>query len=178
MRLAARIRAYAAHPDGTAAACNRIALLVASSQPTYPLYLWWLVGGAWRAACWTFLSTPFFLAVPALARRRPEAGPVLLVAAGVGNTMLSAKALGSASGVELFLVPIALIALLASRGSVRGIVLIGIAAVATMHSRYGAAWAPFSPAQDARLLRINAWSAAMLSLIIAWTLRPRATATR
>lgn len=178
MRLATRIAAYAAHPEQTVAACNRIALLVASSQPTYPLYLWWLVGGPWRMACWTFLSTPLFLAVPAVARRHARAGPAMLVAAGVGNTVLSAMALGTASGVKLFLVPITLIAGLACRGWLRVALIIGIAAVAMIHWNDGTGWARFSPAQDARLFRIDAWSVAALTLIIAWTLRPPAIGRR
>ena len=113
MTFSQRAAAYAAHPDPTVAACNRIALLVASSQPTYPLYLYWLVGGPWWLACWTFLSTPVFGLVPWAARRNALAGPALLVLAGFGNGLIAAKALGAGSGVELFLVPEALIALLA-----------------------------------------------------------------
>jgi hypothetical protein len=175
MTLAGRLRTYAAHPDPATSACNRIALLVASSQPTYPLYIGWLVGGDWWVACVTFLSTPFFLAVPALARRSAAGGQALLVLAGVGNAVLATKALGAASGVEAFLVPTALIALLAFTGRLRlGLVLANMA-VALLHSAYGMPWAEFSAPGYAALLRLNRLSAGLLSLIILWMLIPRAS---
>lgn len=67
-RLTAMARAYAHHPDPRVAAANVISLLVASNQPFYPLYLFWLVSADISAAWFTFLSTPFFLAVPVVAR--------------------------------------------------------------------------------------------------------------
>jgi hypothetical protein len=77
MGLIDHLRDYGLHPDPTTAACNRIALLVAINQPIYPFYLLWLVGGDWLTSCWTFLSTPMFAAVPALARRHSVAGRAL-----------------------------------------------------------------------------------------------------
>jgi hypothetical protein len=178
MSLARRLRAYVAHPDPATSACNRIALLVASSQPTYPLYIAGLVGGEGWVACVTFLSTPFFLAVPALARRNASAGRALLVLAGVGNGVLATKALGTASGVEAFLVPTALIALLAFRGRFRiGLVLVNVFAT-LLHGAYGTPWAEFSAQSYAALLRLNACSAGLLSLVILWMLIPRASARR
>src|SRR5690606_30140012 len=61
-RLTAMVRAYAHHPDPRVAAANMTSLLVASNQPFYPLYLFWLVSADVTAAWFTFLSTPFFLA--------------------------------------------------------------------------------------------------------------------
>lgn len=175
-----RLRAYAAHPDPVTAACNRIALLVASSQPTYPLYIAWLVGGEWWVACLTFLSTPCFIAVPALARRHALAGRALLVLAGVGNAMLATKALGIASGVELFLIPTSLIALLAFRHAPR--VMVALLAVnlgaALLHDHYGSAWAHIPASGRGALLRLNASSAGLLSIILAWMLRPVPSARR
>jgi hypothetical protein len=166
------ITAYAAHPDPATAACNRIALLVAGSQPTYPLYVWWAVGGDWWVACWTFLSTPLFLAVPALARRDARAGRALLLVAGVANAMLATKAFGEASGVELFLIPTALIALLALRGGLRAMLIAGMLLVAALHGVYGAPWGHFSAPQYAAFLRLNAYSVAVLTVVILWTLIP------
>ena len=103
------LRAYADNRDPLAAAGNRVALLVAVNQPFYPIYVAWLVGNAWPTLL-TFLSTPLFLAVPAVARRSPQAGRALLVLAGVANTMLAAKAVGVASGVEAFLAPCVVLA--------------------------------------------------------------------
>lgn len=176
MTLAGCLRTYATHPDPATSACNRIALLVASSQPTYPLYIGWLVGGDWWLACITFLSTPFFLAVPALARRNAAGGRALLVLAGVGNAVLATKALGTASGVEAFLVPTALIALLAFRGRLRLAQILANMGAALLHGAYGAPWAEFSAPGYAALLRLNGSSAGLLSVITLWMLIPRASA--
>lgn len=164
------LRAYATHPDPATAACNRIALLVASSQPTYPLYVWWMVGGDWGQAFWTLLSTPFFLAVPALARRDAKGGRTLLPIAGVGNAVLATCAFGEASGVELFLIPAALIALLALRGAVREMLIAGMLLVAAVHGSYGVPWGHFSPEQYEAFFRLNAWCVAVLTVFIVWTL--------
>lgn len=172
MTFSQRVAAYAAHPDPTAAACNRLALLVASSQPTYPLYLWWLVGGPWWLACWTFLSTPVFCLVPWAARRSPLAGPTLLVLAGFGNGLVAAKALGAGSGVELFLIPEALIALLALGRSpwlVRAL-LAGAVAIFWLGRNLGPALGQFTPAQTDQMARINAGSAAVLTLVVLYSL--------
>jgi hypothetical protein len=143
MRLARCLKTYAAHPDPATSGCNRIALLVASSQPTYPLYIAWLAGGTWWVACVTFLSTPFFLAVPTLARRKASAGRALLVLAGLGNAMLATKALGSASGVEAFLIPTAIIALIAFKGHIRIWLIAANMGIALLHSMYGRPWGIF-----------------------------------
>jgi len=174
---ARRLAAYAAHGDPVTAACNRIALLVASGQPTYPLYVWWAVGGPWWVACWTFLSTPLFLSVPAVARRHATAGRLLLVMAGIANVLLSAKAFGAASGVALFLVPTALIALLALGRLAVGMGALHLAAW-LMLGQIGAPWGVFSPAQNAHFLRLNAFSVAVLCAVILWSLSRAARAAR
>ena len=112
-----RLRAYPGNPDERIAACNMIAMVVAWSQPTYPLYLHWFVGGDAWVACITFLSTPVFLAVPFVSRRHPLAGRALLPVAGIGNSVLSHWAFGAASGVDWFLLPCAIIPVLAFRRS-------------------------------------------------------------
>ena len=68
MRAIDLVRSYAAHPDPLVASANFIALLVASNQPFYPLYVYWLATTNIEPVWYTFLSTPFFLAVPALSR--------------------------------------------------------------------------------------------------------------
>jgi predicted MPP superfamily phosphohydrolase len=172
MTFGQRVAAYAAHPDPMAAACNRIALLVASSQPTYPLYLWWLVGGPWWLACWTFMSTPVFCLVPWAARRNPILGPALLVLAGFGNGLVAAKALGAGSGVELFLVPEALIALLTLRGSpwLKRALLAGAVLTFWLGRHLGSPLGQFAPGQTAQMARINAGSALVLTLVVLWSL--------
>ena len=177
-----RLSRYAAHPDPLAAACNRIALLVASNQPLYPLYVWWLVGGDWWVSCWTFLSTPLFAGVPWLARRNALAGRAAVPVAGVANGLISAKAFGSASAVELFLIPCALIALLGFRRGewpVAGLLAAAVFAAALLHGHTGAALGGFTAAQYGHFRRLNAYSVAALSLVIVWTLsRARASSAR
>jgi hypothetical protein len=173
----ARLKAYAGHPDPLAESCNWIALVVASNQPIYPLYLLWIVGGDWWISVWTFLSTPFFVAVPAVARRNSAAGRALLPLAGIGNGVVSAKAFGVASGVELFLIACALIALLAFRRAEWRWTLGLLAATAgalLLHDHYGAPLGRFDAGQYAAFFRLNAYSVAALNSVILWSLgRPR-----
>jgi hypothetical protein len=173
MSVLGRIGAYAANLDPRAAACNMIALVVAWNQPLYPLYVLWLVGGDAWAACWTFLSTPFFVAVPWLARRNALAGRLLLPLTGIANGMLSAKAFGVASGVELFLLPCLLIAILALRPAewrwAAGLILLS-GAVLSLHAHYGAPLGHFSATDYPRFFHLNAWSVATLCVFILWRL--------
>lgn len=166
-RSVAALRAYAAHPDPLAAAANFIALLVASNQPFYPLYLWWLVSERIEPAFYTFLSTPFFLAVPALARRSALAGRALLPLVGIGNTVLCAKLFGVQSAVEIFLIPCAVLALLLFRPKERlaGFAIAGLAFLCFLflHGRYGAPAVSYSAAEYEALMRLNAVSAAALT---------------
>ena len=168
-----RLGAYTANADPRAAACNAIALVVASNQPIYPFYVAWFVGGDAWAACWTFLSTPFFAAVPWVARRSPLAGRAMLVLTGLVNTMISTKAFGTTSGVELFLVPCALIAALAFRRgeALWAVVLLGWCGATTLlHPFYGAPFGHFSPAELRHFARLNGYSVVTLSLFILWRL--------
>jgi hypothetical protein len=68
-----------------------------------------IVGAAAWPAWLTLISTPLFLAVPAVARRHSLAGRALLPIAGIANTVLCVKLFGLASAVELFLLPCVLL---------------------------------------------------------------------
>jgi hypothetical protein len=164
-------KAYAGHPDPRAAAANAIALLVASNQPFYPLYLFWLVSPNIAPAWFTFLSTPFFLAVPAVARRNTIAGRALLPLAGIGNTILSAWLFGVASAVEIFLIPCAVIALLVFRPTERlvAFLLAGMAlgVYLFLHEAYGLPLARYSAEEYAALARLNVVSASILTGFVA-----------
>lgn len=165
------VRAYARHPDPRVAAANVIALLVASNQPFYPLYLFWLVSDDITAAWFTFLSTPFFLAVPAVSRRNGAAGRALLPLAGIGNTVLSAWLFGTASAVEIFLIPCGVIALLLFRPCER-LAALAIAALAfgvflLLHDGYGPPLAVYDAVEYAALARLNLLSASTLTAFVA-----------
>lgn len=166
------IRHYAQSPDPRVAAGNAVALLVAANQPFYPLYVGWLAGNGWPAA-WTLLSTPFFLAVPAVSRRSPRAGRALLPLAGIANTVLAAWALGVASGVEAFLAPCVVLAGLLFRPAERivsfALIAVALAAYVLLHDRYGAPLHAYSAAEYAALVRLNAISAGGLLAFIGLT---------
>lgn len=170
-RLTAMARAYAHHPDPRVAAANMISLLVASNQPFYPLYLFWLVSADITAAWFTFLSTPFFLAVPVVARWNSVAGRALLPLTGVGNTVLSAWLFGTDSAVEIFLVPCGVIALLLFRPQERVIALalggLAFGAFLLLHDAYGQPLAIYSAKEYAALARLNLVSASMLTAFVA-----------
>lgn len=108
-KISLRLRKYAANPDPLANAAGTIAIVVACNQPFYPLYLYAIVGVAAWPAWLTLLSTPFFVAVPVVARCHSLAGRAILPIAGVVNTVLCVKLFGIASAVELFLVPCVLL---------------------------------------------------------------------
>lgn len=165
-----QVAPYAAHDDPMVAGCNQIALVVASNQPFYPLYVYWAVSEHIWPTFFTFLSTPFFLAVPALARRSTTAGRALLPLAGIANTILSAKMFGQASGVEIFLIPCALIAAMFFRASERIIAftLIGLAMLVYfgLDGAYGAVAYLYSASEYQAFFRLNAMSAGVLTVFV------------
>jgi hypothetical protein len=116
-----RFRRYAGHDDPRTAVANLVALMVASNQPFYPLYLYWAVSPTVWPAFATFLSTPFFLAVPALSRRNPLLGRTSLLAAGLGNTLICRFMFGASSGVDAFLMPCIMLSILLFRRCERAI---------------------------------------------------------
>ncbi len=165
-----RIAAYAAHDDPMVAACNLIALVVASNQPFYPLYVYWTISDHVWATVFTFLSTPLFMAVPAVARRYSKTGRALLPIAGMANTILSARVFGPASGVEIFLIPCVLIAATFFRASERPIafVLIGAAFLIYLglNGTYGTPLHIYTTSEYHAFSRLNAMSAGTLCVFV------------
>lgn len=163
------MRAYVAHDDKLVETGNFVAMIVAWNQPFYPLYVHWSAGEAWPSF-YTFLSTPFFLAVPAVSRRWPLAGRMLLVLTGIGNTMISARASGVASGVEVFLLPCVTLAFLLFRPAERWIsyALAGLAFLAfiVFHSRYGAPLHLYSAEEYSGLFTLNFLSVVTLTALL------------
>lgn len=174
-RLWRRIAAYAAHDDPLTASANWIALVVAWNQPFYPLYLWAVVGADKVAPSFlTFLSTPFFVVIPAVARRYPLAGRLMLPLTGIANGILSTKAFGIGSGVEIFLVPCALIGAALFRPSERpiGLVVIALSAAAYFIPEhvFGQPLAYYSAADNNGMVGLNSLSAATLIVFIGFLL--------
>jgi hypothetical protein len=170
MSLLRAIRDYTAHPDPLVAAGNLIAVVVAWNQPFYPLYLYFLVGENVGVSFFTFLSTPFFAAVPAVARHHSLAGRALLPLTGIANTVMCTKLFGEASGVELFLAPSVMAAAMLFRRSERLLMLatvgLGLLAYLGLHGRYGAPYHLFSVAEYDRFFSLNAVSVGTLVAFI------------
>ena len=165
-KITQRLAAYIHSDDPLAAASNLIALVVAINQPFFPLSIHWLVGNDHGASYVTLLSTPFFLAVPAITRLSSLAGRAMLPLVGIVNTLASAQALGAASGVELFLFPCAMIAGMSLRHSERvvllGIIGLALAGFVLLHDRAVAASTLFSQVEYANFVSLSVWSVAAL----------------
>ena len=169
MSYAAAYDRLVAHPDPLARASNAVALIVAASQPFYPVYVWWIAGPAAWPTLFTLLTTPFFLAVPFLSRRDALAGRALLPLAGIANTTMTALLMPPGTGVLLFLGPVLMIATLQFR---RGETWLGLSLAALAGVAFFAVGAldpsgiAAMPADAlARLLTLNAVSAGSLVVI-------------
>ena len=161
---------YAANSDPRAAGCNTIALLVASNQLFYPLYVYFAVSGHIAPTLLTFLSTPFFLAVPAISRRSPVLGRALLPLTGLANVVVSAKAFGAASGAAMFIVPCALIAAAFFRPSERifalALLALALAIFLGIDSTVLAPLHVYSQTEYAAFGRLNSLSASALVTLL------------
>jgi hypothetical protein len=167
-----RLSNYAAAEDPLTHASNRLALLLASNQPFYPLYVWQLTGErSWLLAL-TFISTPFFLASPLVTRRFPGAGRLYFPAVGAINTFFCAYVFGVASGVELFLAPCLVIATFSCRAGERralGAFLVALlGCFLLLQGRLAPPLFSLRPDQYEELLSLNGYSAAILCVIAAW----------
>ena len=176
-RVIAAIRAYGAHPDPRAAIANTVALVIVSNQPFYPLYLHWAVAPVVTPSYVTFLSTLLFAAVPAVMRRNSRLGRALLLVAGIGNTLLCRAAFGAGSGVEVFLFPCLMLALMLFRRSERAFAF-GFTALAFAAYLLPAAWLGppihrYAIDEYAALQRLKLLSAASLTVLIAWLFAAR-----
>jgi len=164
------VGAYAANPDPRVASCNTIALLVASNQPFYPLYVYFSVSRHIAPTLLTFLSTPFFLAIPAISRRSPVFGRALLPLTGLANVVLSAKAFGAASSVAIFIVPCALIAAAFFRPSERifafALLALALAIFLLIGSHPIVPIHDYSRTEYAAFTRLNALSASALVTLL------------
>lgn len=176
-----RVGTYFDNENPRLAVAGSVALVIAGNQPFYPLYVYAIVGGQAWPTLLTWFSTPFFLLVPALCRRSPLAGRLLLVVASIGNTMVTACALGAASLVELFYIPCLALAPLLFRRSEAKIgylvcitgVLIGLAVI---HGGLGKGLVFFDSAELRSLGKLHVFSIISLLFLFgffAWRLRRR-----
>ena len=64
MRAFTALGRYTAHPDPATATTNAIAVMVGSSGPTYPIYIWLVAPEAAVISLWTMLASPFSCRFP------------------------------------------------------------------------------------------------------------------
>lgn len=170
--LIGRVQSYTDNGDPVVKAAGTIAVIVASNQPFYPLYLYAVVGPASWPAWFTLLTTPFFLAVPALARRHSLAGRALLPVVGVVNTILCVKLLGANTAVELFLLPCVLLGAILFRSSERAAMLavlaLPFAAYFVLDGMVGPPLQAFDDASYASIIALHATSVASLTAVTGW----------
>ncbi|MDB5361626.1 MAG: hypothetical protein JWO51_2923 [Rhodospirillales bacterium] len=163
--LLARLRAYLDHDDPLVATTNLVALIVASNLPFYPVYHLALIGwDGWPSLLEAPIGLVFF-AIPWISRRRSLAGRALLPLIGTINTLFCIKIMGEASGNALFLVPCLVVAALSFRSSERWVMLplvwLPVAVFLLSIDRLGAPLVPFTEAEFATMLRLNAVSAGL-----------------
>lgn len=173
-RVWARLSGYGASPDPLTQRANTLALVLASNQPIYPLYVAYAVGELAPLLILTMLSTPFFLLSPWITRRFPVGGRLYFPVVGAVNTLFCGAVFGHASGVEAFLVPCLVIAALSCRPKDRpafGITLLLLYATMILGREFAlGAIIPYNPEQLSALARLNAYSAASFSVLAAWSL--------
>lgn len=164
--------AYTDHPEPLTAATSLTAFVIGANGPFYPFYLYLMIGSAALPALLTMFASPFFLAIPFLARRYPRAGRVALPVLGTINTIWCIKLLGMESGVALFLLPcIGLAGLsftLAERRLSLSLLALPFASFLwqTHGPGMGAPLLSFTPAQDAALRALNIASVGTLTAFI------------
>jgi hypothetical protein len=179
-RWVAAVQAYASADDPQSDIAAKVALVIVSNQPFYPLYLHAIAGTAAWPAWLTLLTTPLFASVPALARRKPFAGRALMVLTGTANTVFSVKLFGAQSGVELFLLPCALLAALLFRPDerIRSLPLLALPLVSYLliDSRLGEPVMKVAASNHSSLVAINATSVGALTTLIGLLAATRMTA--
>ncbi len=167
------LRAYAAHADPATAAANQIALMLGSNGPIYPLYLIAIVGHKiLLPSLLTMFAMPFYLAVPAIARRNPRAGRLTMVITGTINTLWCVKLLGVATALNLIFLPCILVAVLLYREQAWfwALAAIPTLALALPPSVFGTPLVPLAAADAAHLAAFHRYTVAVLTLFLVWQL--------
>lgn len=167
MKLLAALRSYMASDDPRVAVANLIAMVLAWNTPFYPLYLLGAAGAAMQPGAWLTLAIfPVFLVVPAVTRRWPLPGRVLLAAAGLANTVWCTWLLGEGSGTQLFLLPCIFLAAIifrqAERRALLSLLALPVIAGLTLHARYPSSPFACHAAICENVVWLNAFSVALL----------------
>ncbi|MBC7585353.1 MAG: hypothetical protein H7316_16540 [Tardiphaga sp.] len=169
-RLQDQLQAYRENPDPLAQLANTIALVIAGNQPFYPLYLYAIVGQAAWPSWLTLLTFPLFAVIPAVARRNPLAGRLMLPVVGVANTVLAVKLVGLATAVELFLLPCVLLSTILFRQTEKRAMAAALAcpfaAYFMLDAAVGSPLATYSAAEYRSIINMHVFSVASLFALI------------
>jgi len=175
MSLMAAWRRYVEHPDPATSAANKIALIVGSNGPFYPLYVWWLAPSAASVAWLTMLTTPIYLATPWLSRRNAMLGQAVFTLSALLNTVWCSALLGSETGLPMFVLPCIAMAVFMPAGRI-WIAAAGLAAQQAIMRWPWATLVPPTQAEVSSLYVLNATSAAVLlaaMVVLAASIRDR-----
>jgi hypothetical protein len=173
MKLSGWIRTYMAHKDPATGVSNLVAMVVGWNGPLYPIFLialaGWSVSGP---ALLTAVAAPFFLAIPAIARRSSRAARSALPIFGTINTLWCIKVLGMACQLELFLIPCVVMSALLYRRNERFLLLlvasISFAANFLPASFFGTPIIELSATAAHHLGALNEGSVVALAFLMAW----------
>jgi hypothetical protein len=150
-----------------------VAWVIVMNKPFYPIYVWYLVGNGVTASLGTLVSTPFFLALPRLARRFPLGVRIALPLIGTADTLLATRLFGQGSGTELFLAACIMLVALSFRPDEkwlqRGLAVFVFLAFVVSRNAVGAPLQTWTESDLAILLNLNAFAVASLMAFIALT---------
>ncbi len=161
----------AAPLDGRTAACVAVAWLVLINKPLYPLTVWLLIGAEAATRSLAALAiAPLYAAVLWLAPRSGYGARVALPLVGLADTAIAAKAFGSGSGAELYLIACGALAVVSFSArealTSRALVIAVYAAFVLLQIGLGAPIEVWPPADLARFFALNAYSAASLAAFV------------
>ncbi len=162
----------AASADPLTAASMTIAWTIVGNKPFYPLYVWWLIDkDAAIVSLWTVVATPFFLALPFLARRSGFAARIGLVVVGLADTAFASLMLGAGTGAVFFFFPCLMLAGLcfarAEKWPARALAALGFIAFAFLAKFGGAGVHGWTTSEAKTLADLNLYCAIALSAFIA-----------
>jgi hypothetical protein len=168
------LRAYMDHPDPRVATANTVAMMLGWNQPTYPLYLWGIVGAdAWVGIPDAFSAILFF-AIPAIARRSGLLGRIALVVVAATNVAFCSAMLGEAAGVQILYLPCGMLAaiLFSWRERFTMLAMTGLPLGLWLLTRGRLDIPPirFAPEAYASLFTLNTVSAGLLMMFFGWLL--------
>jgi hypothetical protein len=158
--------------DSRHAAARSLAWIILFNKPVYPLYMLWLAPGAFNVAWLTALSAPVYAAAIWLMKTRPLLARLLILGAGMADTLIAIKAFGSDAGAEWFFVPCALLVATMfapiEENIRKKLVLALLAVVLFSLAGLGIPLASLTGAEATSLFWMNFYGVACLTIFILW----------